>query len=72
MNGSDLHPQPSFFVRPVFYGGPLDGWAGLLVEGDRVRGSVKHRGGTYSLQGFKSPTGDYEADDAVYEWVPAK
>lgn len=68
---STLSPHPSFFVTPAFVGGPIDGWTGLLVEADRILGTVKHTGGHYELQGFAKSEGGYEADRAMYEWRPA-
>jgi hypothetical protein len=67
---STLHPKPTFFVAPVFYGGPIDGLRLYLVEGDTIRGTIKHRGGAYSLQGFRATGTDDApgADEAVYEW----
>jgi hypothetical protein len=72
MDYSTLSPTPAHFVVPVFLGGPMDGGSGMIVEAVRVMGTIRHTGGHYSLQGFGRLDGSSAADQAVYEWVPAK
>jgi hypothetical protein len=62
------------YVWPIYYGGPLDGDRHHSVASADIKGSIRMRGGSYSLQGFrrgKAPAGleQFAMEFAVYEWV---
>lgn len=65
-----LTQTPTFFVRPVYYGGPMDGLVGYLIEADRAKGAQAYLRGNYVLRGYRysCPT----AAEAVYEWEPTR
>jgi hypothetical protein len=65
----ELTKTPTYFVRPVYYGGPVDGLVGWLVEPDRLGERQEYAGGSYQFRGFRMscPT----RADAVYEWEVA-
>lgn len=66
----DLTQSSTYFVRPVYYGGPVDGLVGWLIEVDRLRDRQAYLHGHYVFRGFRlsCPT----RADAVYEWEASK
>lgn len=64
----ELTQQPTFFVRPIYYGGPLDGLIGWLIEVDRLRDRQSHMHGHYVFRGYRHSWHQCGAADAVYEW----
>lgn len=66
----ELTQTPTFFVRPVYYGGPVDGLVGWLVEVDRLRDRQEYLHGCYVFRGYRRscPT----RADAVYEWEASR
>ena len=65
----------SYIVRPVFYGGPLDGAIELPVKTDELLGKIRAKAGSYEMVGFTcsvqddDPMKEFSMDLAVYQWA---
>ena len=67
------------YVVPAYFGGPWDGGFGAIEPASDVNGSIRLRGGSYSLQGFSSPPNvatdallpQLTPDYSVYQWEPS-
>ena len=65
-----MSPEPATpIVAPKYCGGPWDGGLGPLEPSTALLGTIRLRGGVYSLHGFEEEEGgDYPVDRAVYLW----
>jgi hypothetical protein len=68
----DLTQSPTYFVRPVYYGGPVDGLVGWLIEVDRLRDRQAYLHGHYVFRGYRHSEHKCGAADAVYEWEASR